>query len=200
VKTTRPYRQSARAEARARTRERILEGAESLYRRGWYDHVTLRDVAVEADVAVQTVVNHFGTKAGLLAAVAETMGARIASRRDEIAPGDAAGGVAMLIGEYEELGDAIVRMIALEDRVEELIPLLAHGRQVHREWVQRVFAEAIPQSPKTERERRTAGFIAATDVLTWKILRREQGLSRRATEIAMRDTVLALYDRQKGAT
>jgi AcrR family transcriptional regulator len=197
---TRPYRQSARAEARARTRERILEGAESLYRRRWYDHVTLRDVAREADVAVQTVVNHFGTKAGLLAAVAESMGARIASKRDEVPAGDVAGGVAMLIGEYEELGDAIVRMIALEDRVEELTPLLARGRQVHRAWVQRVFADAIPPAPGAESERRTAGFIAATDVLTWKILRREQGLSRRATEIAMRDTVLALYDRQKGTT
>jgi AcrR family transcriptional regulator len=198
MNTTRPYRQSARAESRARTRERILEGAESLYRRDWYDHVTLRDVASEADVAIQTVVNHFSTKAGLLAAVAERMGARIANKRDEVPRGDAAGGVAMLIGEYEELGDAIVRMVALEDRVEELVPLLAHGREVHRAWVQRVFAEAIPRSPQVERKRVTAGFIAATDVLTWKILRREQGLSRRAAEMAMRDLVDALVHQQKG--
>ena len=41
-------------------------------------------------------------------------------------------------------------------------------------------------------------LIAATDVLTWKILRREQGLGRDATEAAMRETVLALIERSAG--
>ena len=38
-------------------------------------------------------------------------------------------------------------------------------------------------------------LIAATDVLTWKILRREQGLSRDDAEAAMRESVLALTGR-----
>ncbi|MBK5231966.1 MAG: TetR/AcrR family transcriptional regulator [Thermoleophilia bacterium] len=192
MKVSRPYHQAQRAHARERTGERILEAAESLYRHGWYDEVTLRDVAREADVATQTVVNHFGSKAKLLAAVAERIGERFDPRRDEIAGGDADGAVAMIFDEYEEIGDSIVRMITLEGRVDELTALLSHGRKVHRAWVQRVFAAALPHASGIERDRRTAMFVAATDVLTWKILRREQGLSRRAAQAAMRETVEAL--------
>ncbi len=101
----------------------------------------------------------------------------------------------MIVDEYEEIGDGIVRMIALEGRVEELTPLLAQGRAVHRAWVERVFAQWLPESPGTERERRTVALIAATDVLTWKILRREQGLRRDEAEATMRETVLALIER-----
>ncbi len=188
---TRTYRQGKRAETQDRTREAILAAAERLYLERWYDEVTLRDIAGAAGVSVQTIVNHFETKGGLLAAVAERVGGRIDRRRDEIEPGDAVGGVAMLLEEYEEIGDGIVRMIALEDRVEELVPLLAYGRAVHRAWVERVFAEVLP-SGDPFRERWTAMLIAATDVLSWKILRREQGLDREGAECAMQATVAAL--------
>jgi AcrR family transcriptional regulator len=188
------YRLGKRAVTRQRTRQRILAAAEALIRERWYDDVSLRAVADEAGVALQTVVNHFGSKGALLAAVAETVGGRIDSRRDEIAAGDAAAGVAMLIAEYEDVGDAIVRMIALEGRVDELAPLLANGREMHRRWIERVFAGSLDGTRGVERERRTVMLIAATDVLTWKILRREQGLSRRAAETAMRESVLALLE------
>ncbi|MCL4288085.1 MAG: TetR/AcrR family transcriptional regulator [Thermoleophilia bacterium] len=192
------YRLGKRAVTRERTRRRILEAAERLYLGRWYDDVSLRSVAAEAGVALQTVVNHFGSKGALLVAVAESVGERIDRRRDEVGPGDAAAGVAMLVDEYEEVGDGIVRMIALEGRVEELSPLLAHGRAVHRRWVERVFADALSAARGAERERRAVMLIAATDVLTWKILRREQGLGRAAAEEAMRESVLALNDRFGG--
>lgn len=177
------------------TRQRILDAAESLYTERWYDDVSLREVAAEAGVALQTVVNHFGSKGGLLVAVAETVGGRIDRSRDEVEVGDVAGGVAALFGEYEKIGDAIVRMLALEGRVAELTPLLARGRSVHRGWVERVFAPWLPPDPGPERERWTVMLIAATDVLTWKILRREQKLGPDEAESAMRETVLALVER-----
>lgn len=198
MNTASGYRLGKRAVAQGRTRQRILDAAESLYLERWYDDVSLREVASQAGVALQTVVNHFDSKGGLLAAVAETVGGRIDRRRDEVAAGDVAGGVTMLVDEYEEIGDAIVRMIALEGRVEELTPLLAHGRAVHRDWVERVFARWLPRGPGAERERRTVTLIAATDVLTWKILRREQKLSRAEAETAMRETALALVERFGG--
>ncbi|MEZ5074817.1 MAG: TetR/AcrR family transcriptional regulator [Solirubrobacterales bacterium] len=189
------YRLGKRAVTRDRTRQRIVAAAEDLYLGRWYDDVSLREVAASADVALQTVVNHFGSKGGLLAAVAEQVGARIDRRRDEVAAGDVRGGVAALVDEYERIGDGIVRMIALEGRVEELAPLLGFGRAVHRSWVERVFAAWLPAAPAPERERRTVMLIAATDVLTWKILRREQGLGRDEAEAAMRESVQALLDR-----
>lgn len=152
----------------------------------------MRDVARVSGVALQTVVNHFGTKPALAAAVAERVGARIDARRHAIAVGDVAGGVALLVDEYEQVGDAIVRMLALEERVPEMTALLALGRRVHRSWVQRVFAGVLPPGRGAARDRRTAMLVAATDVLTWKLLRRDQGLGRAATETAMRETVEAL--------
>lgn len=195
----RPYRQREREASRELTRERILEAAEGLYRGSWYDEVTLRDVARVAGVALQTVVNHFGTKANLAAAVVLRVGGRIDSRREEIAAGDTAGGVAMLVDEYEKLGDSIVRMLALEERIPDVNALLAVGRRAHRTWVERVFAEALPAQPGAERDRWIAMLVAATDVLTWKLLRRDQGLSRLATRRAMRDTVEALTSGQKAS-
>jgi len=189
------YRLGKRAVAQDRTRQRITAAAERLYLERWYDDVSLREVAGESGVALQTVVNHFGSKGGLLAAVAESVGRGVDQRRDEVAVGDVGGGVATLVDEYERIGDGIVRMIALEGRVEELAPLLAGGRAVHRGWVERVFASWLTAVPAAERERRTVMLIAATDVLTWKILRREQGLSRDDAEVAIHESVLALTDR-----
>jgi AcrR family transcriptional regulator len=191
------YRLGKRAISRDRTRQVIVDAAEELWFERWYDDVGLREVAERAGVALQTVVNHFGSMGGLLAAVAGNVAARIDPRRDEVVAGDVAGSVAMIIDEYEEIGDAVFRMIALEARVEELTPLLALGRGVHRAWVERVYAEWLPE-PGPERERRTVMLIAATDVLTWKILRREQELSRDDAELAMRETVSALIEGADG--
>jgi len=185
------YRLGRRAVSRERTRQRILDAAEGLYRERWYDDVSLREVAADAGVALQTVVNHFGAKGGLLAAVADRMAAGVDRRRDAVDLGDLDGAVATIVDEYEDLGDTIVRMIALEGRIDELAPLLDSGRAVHRGWVERVFGEYLP-GPGAMRERRVVMLMAATDVLTWKILRREQGLDRTEAETAMRESVTAL--------
>ena len=62
---TRRYDMSVREAAATRTRENILDAALRLFRDAWYEDVTLLDVAREAGVSQQTVVNHFGTKANL---------------------------------------------------------------------------------------------------------------------------------------
>ncbi len=195
MKSESGYRLGKRAVTRDRTRQRILAAGESLYMRQWYDDVTLQSVAEEAGVALQTVVNHFGSKGALFAAAAASMSERVNRRRDEVEPGDAAGAVKMIVDEYEEFGDAICRFIALEGRVDELTPLLDRGRGVHRAWVERVFSRWLEPESGPERKLTTATLIAATDVLAWKVLRREQGLGRSDTELAMRTSVFALTGR-----
>lgn len=182
MKTERPYRQTDRAVSVERTRDRILAAAEELFLSRWYDEVGVRDIADRADVATQTVLNHFGSKAGVLTAVAERAGRRVNTARDEVAEGDVEAAVAAMIAEYEQVGDGIVRTIALEGRVPELTPLLAHGRSVHRGWVERVFREVLEGTSAAEREHRTVALIVATDVLSWKVVRREQGRSRSDSE------------------
>ena len=51
-----------RARKKAQTREQILRVAQSLFAEHGFDAVTISDVANGADVAVQTVFNHFATK------------------------------------------------------------------------------------------------------------------------------------------
>src|SRR5215212_3567115 len=80
------------------------------------------------------------------------------------------GGKAQL-EDYETAGDTIVRLLALEEKVPSRQPLLARGRESHREWVETMF-----QAPAL-----TPELVVATDVYTWKLLRREQGLSRDET-------------------
>jgi AcrR family transcriptional regulator len=69
--STRPYTLGAREVAMRETRVRILESAHALWRERWHDEVTLADVAAGAGVSVQTVVNHFGGKDALIAALVE---------------------------------------------------------------------------------------------------------------------------------
>ena len=55
----------------ALTREKILRAAEQLFAREGFDRVTLRQIARESDQKnVAAVQYHFGSKGGLLAAIA----------------------------------------------------------------------------------------------------------------------------------
>jgi AcrR family transcriptional regulator len=51
-----------RARKKARTRCEILRAAQQLFAERGFDAVTIADVAADADVAVQTVFNHFSSK------------------------------------------------------------------------------------------------------------------------------------------
>ena len=95
----------ARAAAAQATRDRILDIAYTQFLERWYDEVTLRDLAKEAGVALQTVVNHFGTKENLFFAVAERFSAMIAETRGGVLPDDIAGAAAALVADYEQTGD-----------------------------------------------------------------------------------------------
>src|SRR3954467_127755 len=186
MKTTRPYRMSARAEATLATRERILDAALSQFLERWYDEVTIASVAKAAGVSPQTIVNHFGTKEGLLdAAVLHHEPERHREACDDPVEG--------VVLDYESGGDATIRFIALEERVPALKPFLARGRAGHRAWVERAFADRLPAGPHAARERAVALHVAALDISTWKLFRRDMGMSRDATAEAMRALVDALH-------
>lgn len=177
---------TARAEATAATRQRIVEAALEHFLARWYDEVTLAGIARAAGVSQQTLVNHFGTKEGLLdAAVAHHEPERHREACDDPVEG--------VVLDYESGGDATIRFVALEERVPALGPFLARGRAGHRAWVERAFADRLPAGPAAERERALALHVAALDVSTWKLFRRDMGMSREATVSAMRALVDALH-------
>jgi AcrR family transcriptional regulator len=152
-------------------------------------------------VALQTVVNHFGTKEQLFSAGVEAFHERVAMQRGAATPGDLDETLRILMEHYEATGDAAIRALALEDRVPALKPVLARGRAYHRTWVERIFAAALAELPAgAERRRALAAHVAALDVYVWKLLRRDLGLGRAATIAAMRDLVSGLDQSQHRRT
>jgi len=172
----------SRAASMESTRARILDAAEALFYARWYDDVTIADIADRAGVSGQTVLNHFGGKEPLFIAVIEKAGEEIRSRRAQPQPGDVGAAVEAIVDDYEITGDATIRMLALEERLAVLRPIMAQGRASHRAWVDTMFA--APEA--------TAELMVATDVYTWKLLRRDQGLTRDETVASMRRLVDAV--------
>ena len=191
---------STRAAALEVTREQILQAACDAFMRGWYDEVTLREIAADAGVALQTIVNHFGNKDSLFGVAAERVSDTIAALRSTVAAGDLEGAATALVDDYEQTGDFTLRTLALEERVPVVRPVLARGRRGHQEWVEHVFAAAFTGLRGAARKRRVAQLVVATDVFTWKLLRRDKGLSRDQTILAVRELVEALHHHTGGGS
>ncbi len=176
----RPYRQPLPADAAEATRRRIVDAFLALLMEEWFDEITLDRVAEEAGVTVQTVVRRFGGKDGLLADAVETLATQINLRRAS-PTGDVGRMVEHLLADYERTGDAIIRLLALEPRHPALKAVLDFGRSEHRGWVSGVFAETLGRLEATERKRALDALVVATDVYTWKLVRRDMARSAATT-------------------
>lgn len=175
----------ARADAAAGTTERVLDAAAEVFWELPTDQISLNEVARRAGVTVQTVIRRFGGREGLVAAAARRESERVRAQRAVAPVGDPATAVNVLIDHYEELGDRVVRMLAEEARDPGLRPIANHGRALHREWCERIFAPVLERLSGADRSRRLAQLVAICDVYTWKLLRRQAGLSRHQTELAL---------------
>jgi len=182
---SRGYRMGARADSAAATGERILDACTEVFWERPTDQVSLDEVARRAGVTRQTVIRRFGSKGGLLAAAAEREAVRVGRSRAEAPTGDVVGAVAVLVAHYEDYGDRVLRMLAEEDSVAGIRELADAGRAVHRDWCARVFAPTLRGLRGAARTRRLAQLVVVCDVMTWKLLRRDCGLSRRETERAL---------------
>jgi AcrR family transcriptional regulator len=180
----RPYRMRERQRAVEQTRERIVEAAFELFRAHPYDEVSLDAVASLAGVSRQTVHRQFGSKEDLMGAVIDWRKPKEEAADHQVEPGDLHAAVCQLVDRYESTGDAIVRFLALEGRIEPIDRLLQHGRRSHRGWLERVFDPFLPPDP-ARREEAVLTLYAATDVAVWKLLRRDLGRSRPQTEASM---------------
>jgi AcrR family transcriptional regulator len=180
----RPYTMRARAESVEATRRKTLDAAVRLLKARLRSDIRLEDVAAEAGVSVPTVLRAFGSRKALLddalAGALESMGAEL--RRPE--PGDVPGSVASWFDHYEEFGDAVVRNLA-EESDPAVAPIVKIGRARHRAHVERQFAAWLSGLPAGRRRPLVDALVCATDVYTWKLLRRDMGRSRAAAEAAV---------------
>lgn len=190
----RPYRMVSRAASAAATGERILDAAVETFWERPGGQVSLEAVADRAGVSVQTVIRRFGSKEGLLAAALERESRRVRASRDPAAVTDTAGAVAQLVAHYEAMGERVLRMLAEETRVPALRKIVDAGRRIHRDWCESVFGPSLAGLTGPTRARRLAQLVAVSDVYTWKLLRRDAGLSRRETERALLELIELLLE------
>jgi len=174
----RRYRQSARAAASESLRQKIILAFHDLLLTGWIDEITLDEVAASAGTTRQTVIRLFGGKEGVLEAVVEFVWAKAASRIS--LPHDASWQAAIeaVVQHYENVGDMTFRLLAQEERYPALRSPLEFGRRAHRAWIADRFAAAFEGLEDEHRERQITRLVVATDLYTWKLLRRDFGHSQ----------------------
>jgi len=166
----------ARQDAVAETRERILGAAYVLWAERPYDLVSIGAIAKSAGVSRQTVIRQFGTKDELAFAVVDWQKPHESAFRATEA-GDIDGAIARLVGRYETMGDANVRVLEMSGRVPAIDYLLEVSRAGHFAWIVRTLL-----SGDADDEQLVHALYAATDVTLWKLLRRDLGQSRAETE------------------
>jgi AcrR family transcriptional regulator len=189
VMNSRRYEMRVRAASAAATTDRILCAARARFGSELYDDVTLDDVAADAVVSVQTVLRRFGSKEGLVQAVRAAVQPEIFAQRDEAASGDVPAAVANLVEHYERYGDEVLHLLHQEHRVQAFAEITSTGRTFHLRWAKRVFAPWLAQRSGADRARLQAQLVAVCDVYTWFLLRRQAGLSKKATLRAITELV-----------
>ena len=174
----RRYRQSARAAASESLRQKIILAFHDLLLARWIDEITLDEVAASAGTTRQTVIRLFGGKEGVLEAVVEFVWAKAASRIS--LPRDASWRAAIeaVVQHYENVGDMTFRLLAQEERHPALRSPLEFGRRAHRAWIADRFAAALEGLEDEHRERQITRLVVATDLYTWKLVRRDFGHSQ----------------------
>lgn len=189
MNTTRPYTMTARARAVQETRARIIDACVALHGERPVAEIGLDDIAGRASVSVQTVLRHFGSRAGLVEASLERARQAVADERR--APvGDVVAAVHVIVAHYEVRGDQSLLMLDQERHEELMRRLTGHGKALHRAWVEEVFAPFLAATE--DGEGLVDLLVVATDVYTWKLLRRDRGLSRERTELLVRRLVQSL--------
>jgi AcrR family transcriptional regulator len=183
-RTPRSYKQTKRADATEQTRAAILEAAGAVFREDPQHDPSLEAVAERAGVSARSVIRHFGSKEGLMeAAIAAGVEAAETTRQAE--PGDVEGAVRAICSHYEAMGDEIMRWLGLAERFPLIRQVTERGVEVHRAWVDEIFAADLTGLPRAAKRARRAALATATDLYVWHLLRRREGLSRDATRAAM---------------
>ncbi|MEP6843047.1 MAG: TetR/AcrR family transcriptional regulator [Pseudolysinimonas sp.] len=185
----RAYSMTNRAAAAAVTRDKILRAVLQLATEKLTVEIVLADVAERSGVAVQTILRHFGTRDALFDEAVSYGASEIVDER-ATPVGDIPKAVEVIMDHYEGRGDWVVALLRQEASDERIRAITEQGKLIHRAWVLAVFGPQLAQ--RAEPELLTDLLVVATDVSCWKLLRRDRGLGRAATERAMRVLVEAI--------
>ena len=173
---------SARAEASEMTSKEIIRVVGELWMKYSLNEITLEMIAQKTGVVVRTILRKFGSKEGLFEAAIRNDTTGIQDVRGKAQTGNIVQAISTLMIEYEYAGPAVIRTLAVENDFPVAVKILKKGRELHKEWCKRIFAEYLPASNNKEHQIMLGAFYAATDVYKWKLLRKDLGYSKEETE------------------
>ena len=109
MKTTRTYTMTARAQAVEETRraDPARPRFDAARASGSLAEIALDDVADRAGVSVQTVLRHFGSRAGLVEAAIDSPPSAGRARSGGRPSATSTGAVRVLVDHYEQRGDIV---------------------------------------------------------------------------------------------
>jgi AcrR family transcriptional regulator len=191
MNTSRSYSMTKRSAAAEATRLRILGAVLELATEKLSVEIVLADVAARAGVTVQTILRQFGSRDGLFDAALEFGAALIGTER-ETPVGDIDNAIDVIVAHYELRGDWVIALLGQEASDERIRRVTTPGKALHREWVSTVFAPQLRGRNEVAAAAAIDLLVVATDVYTWKLLRRDRGLDRDATRARMAQLVLAV--------
>lgn len=189
---TRTYNKTARAEAEQATGEAILDAALNAFSSELFDRVTLHQIATASGVTVQTVIRRFGTKEELFELLANREGQRIITEREVPVQKGLHAALHALVMHYEHDGDMMLNFIQQEHLFEPVRKLVVRGREVHREWVKTHCNNLLSGCSEEQCEHNLLAAITATDLYTWKLLRRDHRLDPESVVSVMYRIITAL--------
>lgn len=169
----RPYKMSKRAESAAQTERDIFAATAALWHERSISEITLDLVAERASVSVRTIIRRYGSKEGLFEACIQNNAADTQSDRENAEVGNVNSAIQYLLADYEAYGDALIRMLAMEDQLDIARGVLQAGRTYHRDWCARIFSPFLPDKSGSDYETELTAFVAATELYLWKLLRRD---------------------------
>lgn len=190
MKSSRAYRQEARAQATADNTQRVIDAALELFLERPFDQVTLNAVAERAGVGVQSVIRRVGTKDGLLTMINEWIGPQVVATLGDPATVSSSADLAdRFCAHYARWGRLIERTLHQSDVSPVIAASAERGRAAHHDWVVAACADALAAVDGRARRRLTARLVAVTGVEVFQVLRRDEGLSLADTRAVLTDLV-----------
>lgn len=173
---------------------RILKSIFGLWEKLSIHEITLEMVAKDSGVTVRTILRKFGSKEGLIEACVEKDISNIKKDRDTAAAGDYSQALKILLKDYERIGDAAIRTLAVEQELPIAKKILDNGRAYHREWCEKVFSPFLPDRDASDYESKLLSFITATEFYLWKLLRRDLNKSEESTFAVFKSLIEGLIN------
>jgi AcrR family transcriptional regulator len=196
VQSGRPYKSVARAEARERTREALLDAAEATFFADRWERASLSEVADSAGVTKQTLLRHFGSKQGLLEAAWWRGIERVREQRWLAPTHDIPAAVDNLLDHYEVMGARAMSIAAGSGGGEAVAEVGRAARELHYEWVEHAFGSWLERYGGKPRVRVRAALIALCDVHTWWLMSHDLALGRAEVRATLIQAISSLLEEE----